>query len=115
MKPELEFFDPSGLPWRPMAGAAVGLSEQVLADDPEAGVWTRFLRFEPGCDTSANGVLVHDFWEEIYIVSGSVRDLRLEREFSAGMVACRPPGMEHGPWRSEGGCVMFEVRYRRAG
>jgi hypothetical protein len=27
------------------------------------------------------------------------------------MYACRPPGMEHGPWRSESGVVMLEVRY----
>lgn len=113
-KPELEFFTPSGLPWRPAPGRAGGLHEQVIAEDAEAGVMTRFLRFEPGCDTSPNGILEHDFWEEICIISGSVVDLRLGLEFTAGMVACRPPGMPHGPWRSERGCLMFEVRYRQS-
>jgi len=28
------------------------------------------------------------------------------------MVAVRPPGMPHGPFRSPNGCVNFEVRYR---
>jgi hypothetical protein len=32
---------------------------------------------------------------------------------SAGMYACRPPGMPHGPWRSEDGCRTFEIRYYR--
>jgi hypothetical protein len=29
------------------------------------------------------------------------------------MYACRPPGMKHGPYRTEGGVVTFEVRYAR--
>ena len=29
----------------------------------------------------------------------------------AAEFACRPPGMDHGPWRSEGGALLFEVRY----
>jgi hypothetical protein len=39
-----------------------------------------------------------------YIVEGSITDLRLNETFTAGMYACRPPGMAHGPWRSEDGC-----------
>ncbi|WP_206666453.1 hypothetical protein, partial [Peribacillus simplex] len=54
---------------------------------------------------------VHDFWEELYIIEGSLIDLRLNEEFTTGMVACRPPGMEHGPWKSTNGCRIFEVRY----
>jgi hypothetical protein len=38
-------------------------------------------------------------------------DIPLQQKFSAGMYACRPPGMKHGPWRSEEGCITFEVRY----
>jgi hypothetical protein len=38
-------------------------------------------------------------------------DLRLGETFTAGMFACRPPGMEHGPWVTEEGCQTFEVRY----
>jgi hypothetical protein len=37
-------------------------------------------------------------------------DLTLERTFGAGEYACRPPGMVHGPWTSDG-CEMLEVRY----
>jgi hypothetical protein len=87
------------------------LHERILAHDPAAGVATRMLRFSPGTDTSANGVMAHDFWEEVYILEGAIYDIPLGKTFSAGMYACRPPGMKHGPWRSEQGCTTFEVRY----
>ncbi|MBO0878517.1 MAG: cupin domain-containing protein, partial [Pseudonocardia sp.] len=96
----------------PCAGKVAELTERILAADSDGGVATRILRFEPGTDTTPNGVQVHDFWEEVYILEGSMTDLRLGETFSAGRYACRPPGMEHGPWRSEEGCTTFEVRYR---
>ena len=116
-KPELEFFaprGPGGLPWRPVAGDATGqLREVILSEDPDTGSFTRLLRFPPGTDTSPNGTLTHDCWEEVWIVEGTLHDLRLDQSFSAGMYACRPPGMAHGPWRSDEGCLTFEVRYYR--
>ncbi|HWO98714.1 MAG TPA: cupin domain-containing protein [Bacillus sp. (in: firmicutes)] len=88
-----------------------GLSQRVIAEDPESGVATRILQFEPNTDTSPNGVQIHDFWEELIIIEGSIIDLQLNEEFTAGMVATRPPGMKHGPWKSPNGCKIFEVRY----
>jgi hypothetical protein len=29
------------------------------------------------------------------------------------MYACRPPGMKHGPYRTEEGVTTLEVRYMR--
>jgi ChrR-like protein with cupin domain len=110
-KPELEFFMASNVEWTSVPGKVSGLYERVLAQDSETGGATRMLRFAPGTDTSANGILVHDFWEEVYILEGSLYDLTLGEAFSAGMYACRPPGMKHGPWISEQGCTTFEVRY----
>ena len=111
-KEELEFFDVSGKPWRGVPGSkCAGLYERILTGDPTTGNYSRMLRFDPGCDTTPNGVLTHDFWEEVYIVSGSIIDLRLNQEFTAGQYACRPPGMPHGPWRAPEGCVTFEIRY----
>jgi hypothetical protein len=69
------------------------------------------LKFEAATDTSPSGTLAHEFWEEIYILSGQITDIRLGQSFSAGEYACRPPGMAHGPWKSETGAVLFEVRY----
>jgi len=31
--------------------------------------------------------------------------------FSAGDYAIRPPGMRHGPWRTDEGVTTFESRY----
>lgn len=111
-KPEHEFFAVMQVPFTPCVGNVSGLTERVLSADGESGVATRILRFEPKTDTSPNGVQIHDFWEEVYILEGSMTDLRLGQTFSAGMYACRPPGMEHGPWVSQQGCVTFEVRYQ---
>ncbi len=111
-KPELEFQPVEAVDWTPVGGNVEGLYERVLASgDRERGVVTRILRFEPGTDTTANGTLTHDFWEEVYILEGDLTDLRLGETFTAGMYACRPPGMEHGPWTTDAGCLTFEVRY----
>lgn len=111
-KPEHEFFSSDEIEFTPCKGDVASLTERVLAVDPESGTGTRILHFEPGTDTTPNGVQKHDFWEEVYILDGSITDLRLNETFTAGMYACRPPGMEHGPWKSEQGCVTFEVRYQ---
>lgn len=108
-KPELEFLDYKKFAQEPLSPE--GLSQRVIAADPNTGVATRILEFEPGVNTSPNGIQIHDFWEELYIIEGSIIDLELNEEFSAGMVACRPPGMKHGPWKSPNGCKIFEVRY----
>jgi hypothetical protein len=109
-KPEYEFHTPRG-EWRPAGGEVRGIWERILSKDPESGDYTRLMRFEPGADSSPNGTLAHDFWEEVYILEGDLTDLRLGETFTAGMYACRPPGMEHGPWRSDGGVLMLEIRY----
>lgn len=110
-KPEVEFTPVSSVPFAPCDPPVAGLSEAVLARNDHDGTVTRILKFEPGTDTSAVGALRHDFWEEVFIFEGSFVDQRLGRTFSAGDWATRPPGMEHGPWFSESGATMFEVRY----
>jgi hypothetical protein len=111
-KAEREFFPVSAVEWTPaQAGLVPGLFERILATDPERGVATRMLRFDPGTDTSAAGPQIHDFWEEVYILEGSLHDLTLNQTFPAGSYACRPPGMAHGPWLAQAGCLTFEVRY----
>lgn len=110
-KPEMEFVFPEGkFTWTPVEGVE-GLKEIVLAKDEDTGDYTRILQFAPGTDTSPLGTQRHDFWEEVWIVSGAIHDIGLDETFSAGMYACRPPKMAHGPWRSPDGCMTFEVRY----
>ena len=95
----------------PVSGLVPGISQRVIARDEKGHTWVRILEYAPGTDTTPNGVQVHDYYEEIFIVEGSIIDLTLNCEFSKGFAASRPPGMRHGPWKSTGGCVMFEVVY----
>ena len=112
-KPEREFFPTSDVAWTPVPGSKCdGLTERVLARDEHGGVASRILRFAPGTDTTPNGVQQHDFWEEVYILEGALHDTRLGQTFTAGMYACRPPGMPHGPWIAPEGCLTVEIRYR---
>ncbi len=111
-KAEREFFPVHSVAWTPaMGGMVPGLEERILATDPHTGVATCMLRFAPGTNTSVAGPQVHDFWEEVYIVEGSLHDLTLDQVFAQGTYACRPPGMAHGPWAALEGCVTLEVRY----
>jgi hypothetical protein len=109
-KPELEFHLPAPA-WEPVAGSVTGIEAQVLAADPASGDLTQLTRFAPGTDTTPAGPVTHDHWEEVLILSGDLTDVRLGQTFTAGMYACRPPGMEHGPWTTEGGVLMLEVRF----
>ena len=54
----------------------------------------------------------HDYIEEIYILEGDLTDLTLGKTFVEGHYACRPIQMPHGPYRTESGCTMLEIRYR---
>ncbi len=111
-KAEREFFPVTDVEWTPALGGTVaGLFERILAADPKTGVATRILRFDPGANTSAAGVQTHPFWEEVYILEGSLHDLTLDQTFPKGTYACRSPGMRHGPWVAPEGCLTFEVRY----
>ena len=108
-KPELEFFPVDNLPWAPVEGAPPGHYQKILTEDPDIGFVTRLLKVDPGA--ASTETFVHDFWEEVYIVEGSQWDG--DRLFRKGMYACRPPGMKHGPYRSEEGCTTLEFRYVR--
>jgi hypothetical protein len=116
-KPEHEFFRPDAIAWEPVTGSATGgaggpgVHQKILSLDPDTGDVTRLLRFEAGVEST--DTITHDFWEEVWILEGSLHDLILDQTFVAGMYACRPPGMPHGPWRSPNGCRTLEIRYYR--
>ena len=113
-KPEIEFTSTSSVEFTRCRPHVEGLLEAILARDDENGTATRILKFEPGTDTSTIGTLTHNFWEEVFLIEGTLTDKRLDRTFRAGDWAVRPPGMEHGPWVSETGAKLFEVRYFRS-
>lgn len=108
-KPELEFFDPDvKTPWRQVADAAEGIMEKILSIDEETGSYARILKFPP---METDQELVHDFWEEVYIIKGSLYDIQKEETYLEGYYACRPPGMIHGPYKIPNGCMTIEFRY----
>jgi hypothetical protein len=109
-KPEYEFHLPAS-EWLPADGSVQGIWRQVLAEDLTTGAYTGLIRYEPGVDTTPNGVACHDYWEEVYILEGDFTDLTLGETFGKGMYACRPPGMVHGPWRTNAGALILEIRY----
>ena len=77
--------------------------------DDETGDLTQILTIKPGVENDE--VLIHDYWEEVFILEGEAVDKRLNMIFTAGMYACRPPGMIHGPYAYPKGCKMLEFRY----
>ena len=108
-KPELEFFDHDlNIGWRQVSDAQEGVIEKILSHDPETGSYTRILKFPPGMTTTQT--LVHDFWEEVYMLEGSLEDLKKKETYIKGMYACRPPGMTHGPYNIPNGCMTLEMR-----
>ncbi len=114
-KAEQEFTRTEHVPWQPVSGSATagaggpGITQKILGEDRESGAVTRLLKFEAGVETTET--LAHDFWEEVWILEGGLIDLGKGQTFTAGMYACRPPGMRHGPYRAPRGCVTLEFRY----
>jgi len=116
-KPELEFFDTRLLPWEEVEGAP-GVHQKILSADPDKGSYTRLVMSQPDMADSIRDynnpkgkLLVHDFWEEVFILRGSIIDTVLNQTFKEGFYACRPPGMKHGPLFHPTGCVSLETRY----
>jgi hypothetical protein len=119
MKPHLEFHRlDMGAGWETPEGYPAGIEQKILAgtldENGKQGSRTRLLRFQPGIHTTAP--FVHDYWEEVYLVSG---DLTVGNDahgkggenYTAGTYACRPPGAAHGPFKSNGGCLLLESHY----
>ena len=118
-KPHLEFVElDMGTGWETPAGYPSGIKQKILASDideaKQTGSRTRLLRFEPGVFTTAP--FVHDHWEEVYLVNGDLtvgNDDKGEggEPFKSPTYACRPPGVFHGPFKSERGCLLYEIHY----
>lgn len=109
MKEEHEFFAVDQVPWQVDTQTVY---ERVLSRGEDERALTRITRWEPGTDTSAAGVIRHDYYEEVLIMDGELHDLTLGVTFTGGHYASRPPGMPHGPYRTDTGCTMLEIRYR---
>ena len=104
--------------WETPPGYPDGIQQKILSgsldEENGSGTRTRLLRFAPGVFTTAP--FVHEYWEEVYLVEG---DLTVGNDaegaggeaFAPHTYACRPPGAYHGPFKSEGGCLLLEIHY----
>ena len=105
----MEFIDFTEFPLEPTGRK--GISHYVLVRAADGVGLIHVAEFEPYADTSPEGPQIHDFWEYVFIIEGSMIDLTLNQEFKKGSVAIRNPGMRHGPWIiPSGGCRVFEIR-----
>lgn len=85
------------------------ITQLTLNATPNTHRRTTLQKWEPGAVNTQTHPFVHPYVEEIYIVEGDLEDVRLGQKFEKGCYAYRKPGMEHGPFRSERGCLMFIV------
>ena len=104
--------------WEVPPGYPEGVQQKILSGaldkDGKSGSRTRLLRFDPGIFTTYP--FVHDYWEEVYLVFG---DLTVGNDehgdggevFEPNTYACRPPGAYHGPFKSNGVCMLLEIHY----
>ncbi len=104
--------------WATPEGYPDGFKEKILSGmlDEEGGTGhrTRLLIIAPGTFTTEP--FLHEYWEEVYQISGDLwvgTDANGEggEKFGPNTYACRPPGAPHGPFKSEGGCMMYEIHY----
>jgi hypothetical protein len=104
--------------WELAPGAGPGIEMKMLSgyldEDKKFGVRTRLIRFLPGSFNTE--VFVHDYWEEVYMIKGSITLGNDEGEnkkitTQSPAYACRPPGTNHGPFRSDEGCLFLEIQY----
>jgi hypothetical protein len=103
-----EFIDTRAIQWRSAEGLPGGVYEKVVSMDKKTGSHSRLIKFEPGVRTE--GTLAHAFWEEILVLEGDLEDIPTSQILRKGFYTCRPPGVQHGPYRSSKGCIVFEVR-----
>ena len=104
--------------WETPAGYPSGIKQKILAgsldEAGERGSRTRLLRFDPGVFTTEP--FLHAYWEEVYLLSGDLvvgndGEGKGGEAFEPNTYACRPPGAPHGPFRSDGGCLLVEIHY----
>jgi hypothetical protein len=104
--------------WETPTGYPEGIQQKILAgsldETAKTGNRSRLLRFAPGVYTTKP--FVHDYWEEVLLISGDLTVGNDERgqggeAFAPLTFACRPPGAFHGPFASKAGCLLFEIHY----
>lgn len=104
--------------WETPEGYPPGVQQKILSgalDEKQgSGTRTRLLRFAPGTYTTAP--VWHNYWEEVFVLSGEFivgndENGQGGEKFPANTYCCRPPLVVHGPFKSQTGCMLYEIHY----
>jgi hypothetical protein len=104
--------------WHTPSGYPDGIQQKIIAGELDEaarrGNRTRFLRFASGVYTTEP--FVHEYWEEVFLLSGDliVGSDALGKggtKFEGYTYAVRPPGVLHGPFKSDTGCLLLETHF----
>ena len=117
MKPQSELHGIEDVPWTEIKGAGEkvgvvgsGAREKILSQDPDnADYVSRLLKIEKGFKTTVT--TTHPFWEEVYVLKGTLYDHLNKVTSKAGYYCCRHPGMPHGPFEALEEVMTFEIHY----
>ena len=114
MKLQSDLHSVEDIPWTPIAATASsakgeGITEKILSIDPDnPDNCSRLVKLEKGVRTP---VVTHPFWEEVWILKGTLIDEGNKVIGKAGDYCCRHPGMSHGPFYVPEECITFEIHY----
>ncbi|KAK6198848.1 uncharacterized protein RJT21DRAFT_51626 [Scheffersomyces amazonensis] len=86
-----------------------GVYNKILNEDKKIGRVSLLQRYDAGAFT--NDIANHSYFEEVYLIEGSLHDKSLNETFVKGSYAYRHPGMIHGPYKSTEGCIMLVIAY----
>ncbi|KAI9714313.1 MAG: hypothetical protein M1820_000274 [Bogoriella megaspora] len=116
---QYEFHSPLSVAGRKWTLLEPGIFELVLNYDENTGRRSSLQRWGPGARNAMNSL--HDYFEEVILLEGDLRVVPGESAGSpsagevqedsgfwgTGAYAFRKPGMVHGPFESQRGCLMF--------
>lgn len=114
-KPQSDAHSIEDVPWTEMPASTTlatgeGVVEKLLSVDPKnRDNHTRLVKLPKGFRSTKPQQ--HPFWEEVYMIKGTVVDLGNNVTAKAGSYCCRRPGMLHGPFYCPEEVICFEVHY----
>ena len=101
--------------WQIVEDSNRKIEQLILAKDLISGDFTRLTRFKAGADTTSMGAQIHDYPEEIFIISGRLYDKTFEMWLESGHYASRPAGEKHGPFYTDTECIVSRLLIPKSG
>ena len=82
--------------WESITNTGDQVEGLTLAINEETGNYAPSTRFKAGANNTAFGEKLHDYPEEVYIISGKLYDEAFDMWLEDGFFASRPAGEKHG-------------------